>query len=413
MKRIGYIFLIALTIYSCQNQSKVQAESSVAVNDSIQQGAIEAGVKEQTDEEAILKITEPYYMMALDSVKSPIKDINRYHLKSFTRLRSNQTHFKYYLLSEVSISKDFKSYVIAEDYESENACWLANYTLKRDFIDALEVYYDNAEGSWGTTSRISQHGKQVMSRIYDGYATPNVSIEYWVIDDQGKFTKEKSPVMRNVGQLIDTKESGMNLIKSWLKGSVNDVQILPRDKTKAEKALYNTQVTTRSPMGAIIYETGGILVKGGWIRILGSGGNDHLNRSLPDWNKGKTFKEFGDRPSYVLIADDIWGGLFAVNGGGLSIDDLGKVFRFSPDTREWNSMGKSYSEFIVWCFQTDLNKRYKRFLEGKYKNLPKNISGDEAVILASWLVSEDEKETDNDDLQVVPMEDAWELFMNN
>ena len=40
---------------------------------------------------------------------------------------------------------------------------------------------------------------------------------------------------------------------------------------KAEFALYKTQVTTRSPMGAIIYETMNILIDNGWIRILGSG----------------------------------------------------------------------------------------------------------------------------------------------
>lgn len=38
-----------------------------------------------------------------------------------------------------------------------------------------------------------------------------------------------------------------------------------------ETALLATQVTTRSPMGAVVYHTGGILVDHGWIRILGAG----------------------------------------------------------------------------------------------------------------------------------------------
>jgi len=42
-------------------------------------------------------------------------------------------------------------------------------------------------------------------------------------------------------------------------------------ETNRKSALVAVQVTTRSPMGAIIYETGGILVDHGWIRILGSG----------------------------------------------------------------------------------------------------------------------------------------------
>ena len=31
------------------------------------------------------------------------------------------------------------------------------------------------------------------------------------------------------------------------------------------------QMPTSSPMGAVIYETGGILIHYGWLRILGSG----------------------------------------------------------------------------------------------------------------------------------------------
>jgi hypothetical protein len=66
------------------------------------------------------------------------------------------------------------------------------------------------------------------------------------------------------------------------------------------------QLTTRSPMGAIMYTTGGILADDGWIRILGSG-STRLPRSLPDWNKGKTFITYGERAPFLLVADDAIG----------------------------------------------------------------------------------------------------------
>lgn len=69
-------------------------------------------------------------------------------------------------------------------------------------------------------------------------------------------------------------------------GLKNEIEILPKDSIQADSALFRTQVTTRSPMGAIIYETGGILVDNGWIRILGSG-SEKLKRNFPEWNKGK------------------------------------------------------------------------------------------------------------------------------
>lgn len=74
-----------------------------------------------------------------------------------------------------------------------------------------------------------------------------------------------------------------------------------------------------------------------------------LNRTLPDWNKGKSFNEFGERPPFLLIADDAVGGFFALNGGQLG-KDPGKVYYLSPDNLQWESLNISYSDFLDFCF---------------------------------------------------------------
>ena len=51
-------------------------------------------------------------------------------------------------------------------------------------------------------------------------------------------------------------------------------------------------------MGAIVYLTGGILIEDGWIRIFGIEGNPLLKRSLPGWNKGKTFNNDGESQNF-------------------------------------------------------------------------------------------------------------------
>ena len=122
--------------------------------------------------------------------------------------------------------------------------------------------------------------------------------------------------MRPLKDLIDPNDSGWKLVKEWIDTAENKVEILPADPQKAKDALYQLQVTTNSPMGAIVYKTGGLLIDDGWIRILGSG-SSKLNRSLPDWNKGKSFKEAGETPSFLLIADDALGGFYVLNGGAL------------------------------------------------------------------------------------------------
>ncbi|MBL7756822.1 MAG: DUF2625 family protein, partial [Chitinophagaceae bacterium] len=85
---------------------------------------------------------------------------------------------------------------------------------------------------------------------------------------------------RSLEELINKSDPGWVLVKQWIDSAKNKVEILPADIKKAEDALVKLQVTTRSPMGAIVYMTGGLLVDRGWIRILGSG-SAKLGRSLP------------------------------------------------------------------------------------------------------------------------------------
>ena len=92
--------------------------------------------------------------------------------------------------------------------------------------------------------------------------------------------------MRSIDELINDKDQGWILVKEWIDTAKNKVEILPVDSNQARDALYKTQVTTKSPMGSIVYMTGGLLVDNGWIRILGSG-SDKLSRSLPEWNREK------------------------------------------------------------------------------------------------------------------------------
>jgi len=162
-------------------------------------------------------------------------------------------------------------------------------------------------------------------------------------------------------------------------------------------------------MGAIVYETGGILVDNGWIRILGSG-SEKLKRSLPKWNKGKSFSEYGEAMPFVLIADDAIGGFFALNGGALGHQDLGKVFYFSPDNLEWESLGVGYSDFIYWCFTGDVDLFYKDLRWKKWKKEVKTMGADNCINFYPFLWSE------YDDLEklsrkAVPIDELWLLQM--
>jgi len=127
--------------------------------------------------------------------------------------------------------------------------------------------------------------------------------------------------------------------------------VLPAS-SESGAALYQVQVTTRSPMGAIVYETGGILVDSGWLRIIGSG-CEEMTRSLPSWNKDM----MGDDLSAYLVADDVLGGFFAINGGAFG-DELGSLYYLPYDALGWEPLGLSYSQFIAWSVSDNLYNFY-------------------------------------------------------
>ncbi|WP_286709277.1 MULTISPECIES: DUF2625 domain-containing protein [Sphingobacterium] len=189
--------------------------------------------------------------------------------------------------------------------------------------------------------------------------------------------------MRQLNELINKDEDAIKLIMAWRNAAKNKIQILANDSLRSNEALFNTQISTRSPMGAIVFHTGGILIDNGWIRIYGSG-SEKLNRNLPDWNKGKTFQNFGDKPGYLIIADDAVGGFFLLNGGDLG-NDLGKIYYLSPDNNEYEQLDLTYTEFINFCFSGNIDLFYRDLRWKKWEDDFKELSTNEAFMLYPYL----------------------------
>lgn len=216
--------------------------------------------------------------------------------------------------------------------------------------------------------------------------------------------------IRPLDQLIDRNEPAWPIVQQWIAQAKNKVEILPVDTAKAAEALYKTQVTTRSPMGAIVYSTGGILIDDGWIRILGSG-SSRLPRSLPQWNQGKTVQNPGEKPLFYLVADDVVGGFYAINGGGLGAD-IGKMYYLSPDNLNWESMNTTYSEFLTFCFSGNLKKYYTGFRwKGWQLQLPK-LPGDQCMNFYPPLFTKEGRNIDKDNRKAVPIEEQYRLNLD-
>ncbi len=212
--------------------------------------------------------------------------------------------------------------------------------------------------------------------------------------------------LRSIADLTaDT--SGWEVFIHATKIARNKFEILPADSAKAREAIYQTQVTTHSLMGAIIYFSGGILIDDGWIRILGSGSNK-LDRSLPQWNKGKSYNLLGEQPKFLLVADDVVGGFFAINGGSFG-KDLGMIYYLAPDDLKWEPLHISYSDFIDFCLVGNMDQFYNGLRWADWKNDMAQVDGNKGFSIYPYPWTREGKDIKNDSKKAVPIQELYDF----
>lgn len=192
--------------------------------------------------------------------------------------------------------------------------------------------------------------------------------------------------MQTLEQLISPEYSAWPTLSQWIEQARNHCRVIKKDQPSAERELFTMQMPTSSPMGAVIYETGGILIHHGWLRILGSG-SFQLPRGLMDWNFSKSFKESGEKPQYLLVADDVIGGYFALNGGSLG-ENLGKIYYFSPKDLVWHNLNFTYTEFLAWALNGDLDAFYQGLYWQNWQEEVKQLDGNQVFVFTPDLNEE-------------------------
>lgn len=153
----------------------------------------------------------------------------------------------------------------------------------------------------------------------------------------------------------------------------NGVVVLPCVSDEQRRAcLEALQMTTRSTLGALAHETGGVLVDHGFVRMLGSG-SPRLSRQLISWNA-----ELGVAlDSFIVVADDVVGGVFAIDTGALGAAK--HVHYFAPDTLEWEDTGLGHSDFVSWAFEGDLATFYEAMRWPGWESEIASLGGDQTL----------------------------------
>lgn len=212
---------------------------------------------------------------------------------------------------------------------------------------------------------------------------------------------------RPLAELINTAEPFWPELQQWIATATNPVEVLPVDSTQADSALWRTQVTTRSPLGTVVHNTGGILVDQGWVRILGSG-SPRLPRELMPWNKGKSYHTGGEPLGFLLVADDAAGGFFAINAGALDSIGIGQVFYSSPDDPRWVSTGLAYGQLLYFFFHGDLAEFYTGVRWAGWEQDVAKLSGDQAIFFFPFLFTVEGKDVNKVTRNPVPIQEIWD-----
>lgn len=161
--------------------------------------------------------------------------------------------------------------------------------------------------------------------------------------------------MHTLVELVDQQDPALTLLQSWVDDPAgNAAALLPPEDTVRADTLLGLQVTTRSMLGALAYETGGVSVAEGLVRLLGSG----ASRSLLRTAEVAGCPLDGNYPDVIVVADDVLGGLFALNGGRFGTGGVGQVFHLAADDTAWVSLGVGYTNFVSWCLTGELRQLY-------------------------------------------------------
>ena len=177
--------------------------------------------------------------------------------------------------------------------------------------------------------------------------------------------------------LLKNDSCTLDTLKGWIGASGIDCQLLPPSQEN-RRILHKIQASTETLLGCLAYESGGLKIDNGWLRILGSG-HKTLPRTLIDLNH----KDYG----YILFADDAAGGFYAINQNGLG-KDVNNVYFLAPDFNEWEPLEIDLEVFLQMVLSDEIDDFYDGLRWSGWKQDIKQLKANECFGFYPFLWTE-------------------------
>ncbi|MEU4479371.1 DUF2625 family protein [Micromonospora sp. NPDC023966] len=130
------------------------------------------------------------------------------------------------------------------------------------------------------------------------------------------------------------EQSAWSEISALAAAAPYPVEVLPADPQQAAACLAALEITTRSWLGAVVANSGGLVVDHGWLRVLG-GGHD----GLPD-----VAAEMVPGAGRLVVAFDVMGGQFVWSQAEPGVRPT--VHYFGPEDLAWQDLELGYGDWL-------------------------------------------------------------------
>lgn len=160
---------------------------------------------------------------------------------------------------------------------------------------------------------------------------------------------------------LTSRRTAWPKVRAWIDQAGKRVETLPPDPQSSAATLLALQIGTATPLGAVAYHSGGLLVDSGWLRVLGSG-HPRMPWGLAEWNGLQA--DHVPVPDRLIVGHDVLGGFFAREHNK-------RISYFTPDTLTWENTQLGYNDWLAWALSDDMADFYENL---RWRGWAKEVS---------------------------------------
>ncbi|MFC5185040.1 DUF2625 domain-containing protein [Actinomadura harenae] len=202
--------------------------------------------------------------------------------------------------------------------------------------------------------------------------------------------------MRGIDELINVDDPAWPELQELVAAGAVPVKVLPVDRGESRRCLVQMQVTARSVLGAVVLNSGGLVLDDGWLRVFG-GGSGEGGGSLPSLGQVNEFPADFD-PAWhpargLVVGHDVLGGVFVLNGHDPEAAGRpgapGQMTYFAPDTLGWEALEVGHSAWISWMLSGGLEKFYEGLRWPGWREEAASLSFSQGISVIPFLWSQE------------------------